>query len=411
VSELLRPTPAPFPWAEPFFTVGVTGTNGKTSTTLLIGAAFRAAGRSTLIETTLGYSIDGEPLDVPRTLEGFFRALRQADERDSRHAVVELTSQALAVGYANRWRFDLGVYTNLSRDHLAQHGSFEHYLASKAQLFVHLGPERSAVLNAADETALLIDQITPKDVRRVWYAAPSRGPARVATDLAARDVSLSTAGTRIELEPSKLGEALGGVLETRLVGHVFAENALAAAAAGLAAGLEPNAVARGIAQCAAVPGRFEIVAAAPIVAVDYAHTPDALARTCDTARYLAGEHRVLVVFGAGGSADPEKRQPMGRAVGERADLALITNDNPRSEDPGEIARALAAGCRRGGRAYVQIELDRRKAIERALEGARAGDVIVIAGKGHERGQVVGDETTPFSDGDEVSRLLQGRPTP
>ncbi len=408
MTELARPTPAPFGWAEPFFTLGVTGTNGKTSTTLLLGAALRATGRAVLVETTLGYTLDERALDVPRTLEGYFSAFEQAAGAGCRDAVVEVTSQALAQGYAKRWRFDLGIFTNLSRDHLSQHGSWEHYLASKAQLFVHLGPGQSAVLNAADESALLIDRVTPDDVKRVWYRVPSRGPALHHADLAANAVSLSADGTLVTLEPSALAEALGGSLRTRMIGEVFAENALAAAAGAIAAGVDAAVVARGIASCPVVPGRFEVVTREPaLVAVDYAHTPDALARTCDAARALAGQKRVIVVFGAGGGADPEKREPMGRAVGQRADVAIVTNDNPRREDPKFIAKAVARGAERGGRAYVLTELDRRAAIRQALERSKPGDVVVVAGKGHERGQTLGDETLPFSDVEELAALLGG----
>lgn len=406
MTELVRPTPPPFPWADPFFTAGVTGTNGKTSTTLLLGAALRETGRSVLVESTLGYTLDDRVLDVPRTLEGYLRAFEQAARAGCRDAAIEVTSQALAQGYAKRWRFDLGVFTNLSRDHLSQHGSWEHYLASKAQLFVHLAPGRTAVLNAADESALLVDRVTPEDVKRLWYAVPSRGPQLRDADLVAREVRVSADGTHVVLEPSPLAEALGGSLKTRLIGQVFAENALAAAAGALGAGVDGPRVARGIAACPGVPGRFELVAREPVlVAVDYAHTPDALARTCDAARALAGKARVIVVFGAGGGADPEKREPMGRAVGERADVAIVTNDNPRREEPKQIAKALVRGAQRGGRAYVATELDRRAAIRQALERSRPGDVVVIAGKGHELGQTLGDETLPFSDLEEVRKAL------
>jgi UDP-N-acetylmuramoyl-L-alanyl-D-glutamate--2,6-diaminopimelate ligase len=406
MTEAVRPTPPPFAWADDFFTIGVTGTNGKTSTTLLVAAALRAAGHSTLVETTLGYTLDGEALDVPRTLTGYLAAFERAHTAGCRHAAVEVTSQALAQGYAKRWRFDLGVFTNLTRDHLAVHGSWEHYLASKAQLFVHLAPGRFAALNAADETSLLLDQVTPPDVKRLWYASPTRGELVHEPDLVAESVEPSARGTLVKLAPSALADQLDGTLETRLIGEVFAENALAAAAATLAAGLDPAAVKRGIAECPPIPGRFEVVASEPaLVAVDYAHTPDALARTCDTARRLAGKSRVIIVFGAGGGADGEKRAPMGRAVGERADLAIITTDNPRDEDPKEIARELAKGCRRGGRAYVTLEPDRRAAIQRAVDGTRAGDVVVVCGKGHEKGQVVGKQTLPFSDLEEARRAL------
>lgn len=406
LTDVARPTAAPFPWAEEWFTFGVTGTNGKTSTSSLLMSIVRHAGKSVLLETTIGYRLDDEELDVPRTTQGFIAAFKHAHERGARDAVIEVTSQALAQGYAKRWRFDLGVFTNLSRDHLDAHGSWEHYLASKAQLFVHLGPGRTAVLNAADETALLLDQVTPPDVRRLWYSCPSRGPRVRDSDLEAESIELSPDGTRIVLRPSALCEELDGGLSVPLIGHVFAENALAAACAAHGYGIGGAVIRQGLAATPLVPGRFQLVARSPaLVAVDFAHTPDALARTCEAARALARSRRVIVVFGAGGGRDKAKRGPMGRAVGERADLAWVTNDNPRQEEPAAIAKAVAAGCRKGGRAYVRVELDRRRAIEAALAEAAPGDVVVIAGKGHERGQSIGTETLPFSDIDEVQRVL------
>lgn len=398
-------------WAESMFTFGVTGTNGKTSTTHLIAAAVQAAGHSTLRIGTVGAALDEQPLPRGKSFHDFLGTLRYAVDHGCRHAAIEATSQGLAQSYARSWRFDLGVFTNLSPDHFTTHGSWEHYLAAKAQLFVHLGPGRTAVLNAADEHALFIDQATPADVQRKWFAAPNRGPALRDADLEARSIELDPEGTTIELAPSVIAEQLGGRLRTKMVGEVFGENALAAALAALSAGISVEAVVRGIASCPVVPGRFEILDHGPdrpTIAVDYAHSPDALAHTCATARKLA-RGRVIVVFGAGGGSTPEKREPMGEVVGAAAELAIVTNDNPRKEDPQAIAAMLELGLRRAGRAQVIVELDRKRAIERALEDAQPGDVVVVAGKGHERGQQIRGQTLPFSDV-ELLRELLGRST-
>jgi UDP-N-acetylmuramoyl-L-alanyl-D-glutamate--2,6-diaminopimelate ligase len=404
--ETPRPTPAPAAWANGFFTFGITGTNGKTSTTHLVASVVAAAGAHALAVSTVGYFLDGVRLPFPRSARGFVDAMMRLHEVGGRWAAVECTSKSLADGYAKRWRFDLGVFTNLTPDHLQTHGSWEHYLASKAQLFTHLGAGRTAVLNAADRHSLLLDRVIPADVERRWYGSPTRGTLLHTADLAAAEVEVDVEGTRVRLQPSPWAEALGGELRVRMVGRVFAENALAAAVAGLSAGLAPEHVADGLERCPPVAGRFEVLARTPCVVVDYAHGPDALARTCDTARGLAAG-RLVVVFGAGGESTPSKRRPMGEAVGARADMAIVTSDNPRGEEPQAIADMVVEGLRTGGRAQVEVELDRRRAIERALELAGPRDVVVVAGKGHETGQEVNGETLPFSDHDELRRLLGG----
>lgn len=403
-----RPTPAAVDWAEDLLTIGVTGTNGKTSTVHLVAAILGATGTPALSVSTVGYAVGGQPLPLRASASGFLDAMARLRDAGGRRAAVECTSKALAEGYARRWRFDLGVFTNLSPDHLSTHGSWEHYLASKAQLFTHLGPGRTAVLNAADPSSLLLDRVTPPDVHRRWYASTTRGPLVHDAELVAEAVRVDAEGTALRLRAGPIADALGSELRVRMVGAVQAENALAAAAAGLAAGIDAEAIREGLARCPPVPGRFEIFGRAPVVVVDYAHSPDALARTCDTARTLAGEGRVLVVFGAGGGSSPDKREPMGEAVGARADLAVVTSDNPRREEPEAIATMLESGLRRGGRARVQRILDRRRAIEAALEQAAAGDVVIVAGKGHETGQEIGDQVLPFSDRDQVARLLASR---
>lgn len=398
-----RPVAPAAPWAAPLFTFGVTGTNGKTSTCRLLASALQhAQSQGPVVEiTTLGVRVGNEVLPRGKHFADFLEAMRRATDRGARYAVLEATSHGLARGYARSWRFDLGVFTNLSPDHLSTHGSFEHYLAAKAQLFTHLGPGCSAVLNAADPHAIFLDQAMPTDVHRRWFYAPSRGEELRTSDLAAASITLTTNGTRIALKPSPYATALGGVLETQLIGEVFAENALAAALAALCAGLSGSAIAAGIAACAPIPGRFEVIdhrPGRPTVAVDYAHTADALTHTCRSARTLAGpQGRVIVVFGAGGGATPSKRVPMGEAVGRAADLAFITDDNARDEDPAQIARALAQGVRLGARARCIIEHDRKSAIAAAIAQACADDVVIIAGKGHEQGQTIAGHKLPFCD--------------
>ncbi|MCX4244304.1 Mur ligase family protein [Paraliomyxa miuraensis] len=405
--QIPRPTRPPVAWASDFFTFGVTGTNGKTSTVHLLASVIAASGEHGLAVSTVGYFLDGVALPLSRSAQGFVDALIRLRDAGGRWAAVECTSKSLAEGYAKRWRFDLGVFTNLSADHLQTHGSWEHYLASKAQLFTHLGPGRTAVLNAADRHSLLLDRVIPADVERRYFGSPTRGPLLHRADLAAASVFVDGTGTHVQLRPSPWAEALGGELRVRLVGEVFAENALAAACAGLAAGLDPMHVVEGLARCTPVMGRFEVVARDPLVVIDYAHSPDALARTCDTARQLVDDGQVIVVFGAGGESTPGKRLPMGEAVGSRADVAVVTNDNPRGEDPQIIAEMLMEGLVAGGRARIEVCLDRREAIERALERAGSGDVVVVAGKGHESGQEVEGQILPFSDHDVVRRLTGG----
>jgi UDP-N-acetylmuramoyl-L-alanyl-D-glutamate--2,6-diaminopimelate ligase len=397
------------------FTIGVTGTNGKTSTTHLITAALQSAGRATLRIGTVGVALDDEPIKRGKTFADFLATMQFAASRGCAHAVVETTSQGLAQGYARHWRFDLGVFTNLSPDHFTTHGSWEHYLAAKAQLFVHLGPGRTAVLNAGDPHAVMLDQAIPPDVIRRWFWAPSRGPNLREPDLAAAAIHVGPAGTTVELAPSRAATELGGRLQTTMVGEVFGENLLAAALAGLAAGLPGDAVAAGLAACPVVPGRFEVVDHGPdrpTVVVDYAHTPDALVRTCATGRALvAAGGRLIVVFGVGGGRMTSKRGAMGEAVGAAADLVIVTNDNPRDDDPETIAAMVVAGLEQAGlqrfdraaskagfdRAGFIVELDRARAIELALAEAEPGDVVVVAGKGHEQGQIIAGRELPFCD--------------
>lgn len=411
-STLIRPTKPPFPWAEQLRTVGVTGTNGKTSTTQMVAHLLGAISAPILKKTTLGCWIDEEKLSESKDLRGYLQSFGRLAERQGTHAAVEVTSQALSIGYAKFWRFDVGIFTNLSHDHLNAHGSFEHYLASKAQLFVHLPDEGAAILNAADETTALIETVTPPAVKRLRYGIASRGAISADLDLAARTVTTSWDGTHIELLPSDFADALGGELRLPFVGEVYAENALGACLAAAHLGLKKELIPARLAACPLVPGRFEIISRDPIVVVDFAHTPDALLRVCRAAKQLLNEGRLLVVFGAGGERDADKRVPMGEAVGAYADSVFITTDNPRREDPKKIAEALASGVRgvKGerqakGASLCQMIPDRARAIESALSDARPGDVVLITGRGHETTQDIAGNLVKFDDAAVVRRLL------
>ncbi len=385
--------PTPPAWHSELLTVGVTGTNGKTSTTRWLGAILGAVARPVAMATTLGSFLDDAPLDAPRTWDGFLETMRAGRERGGRFASIELTSEALARGYAKAWPCQIGVFTNLTHDHLDAHGTPEHYLASKAQLFVHLPNGGTAVLNGADPSSDLLAEVTPKGVHVLRYAVPSRGETTAPIDLRATRVEASWGGTKITLEA---GESMGSwpdEISIRAIGDVYAENALAALLAGVVAGVPIDAAVAKMAEVAPPRGRFEVVHERPYVVVDYAHTPDALARTLAIARRLCAA-RLAVVFGAGGDRDRMKREPMGAAA-SAADTIILTSDNPRSEDAGAIAGAIKRGVT--DRAKVTFEIDRAKAIALAIERAGDDDVVLIAGKGHETGQTIHGVTRPFDD--------------
>ncbi len=386
--------------------VGVTGTNGKTSTTRFVAAALGALVRPVPSITTIGAFIDDERFATALTRSGMLAALRTALERGARYAALEVTSEVLARGFARTWPFRAAVFTNLTRDHLDAHGSAEHYFASKAQLF-HALPAVSgvAVVNGCDEVSELLLEVTPPGVRRLTYGVASRGAAKLALTACAGPVDLTLRGTSAEIA---LAPELGGGsvrLATRAIGEIFLENALGACVVALALGAPRADVLERIAVLPTPTGRFEVVAENPVVVIDYAHTPDALERTVATARHIAGNARVTLVFGAGGHRDRDKRPAMGAAVA-RADRAILTSDNPREEDPAEIAAAIRAGM--PASFSVLVELDRERAIRQAVLEAAVADVVVIAGKGHERTQTSGGVAREFSDHDVARHVVTER---
>ncbi|MBX3188887.1 MAG: UDP-N-acetylmuramyl-tripeptide synthetase [Labilithrix sp.] len=391
------------PYRDRFTTACVTGTNGKTTTTSLIAAIVEAAGEPSARVTTLGAWVAGEATGEAPTGDNFLRTLERAAARGVRTLAVETTSHALADGFARSWRARVAVFTNLSRDHLDYHGTPERYLAAKAQLFMSLPPDGVAILNVADPASALLDEVTPPGVRRLGYAArpPALECASIPLALHATTIALDEKGTHATLARSAIADALGGAIEVALIGHVHVENACAAALAGHALGYSFEVIRAALSSFAGVPGRFEIVghdAPGPTLVVDYAHTPDALARTLSVARSLvAARHgRVVCVFGCGGDRDPGKREEMGRVAADGADVVIVTSDNPRSEDPVAIAEEVEKGANKGAARLVR-RLDRREAIAHAVELAAALDIVVMAGKGHEKVQIIGDRELPFDD--------------
>ena len=322
-----RRVPVPPAWSTQLFTVGVTGTNGKTTTTAWVAAALRSLAKSSgagpvARATTVGFFLDDEPLTVEKSYTGFVDAMHACFERGGKYAAIELTSEALAHGFARAWQCRVGVFTNLTHDHLDAHGSPEHYLASKAQLFVSLPPGATAVLNAGDPVFDLLKEIMPAGVKVMSYAVPSRGAVSGEPDLVASRVDVSWSGTRITCAVRDPASGLPAEVFVRAIGEVYAENALAALLGAVAAGVAPSDAVLALAEAPPPPGRFEVVHEKPYVVVDYAHSPDALARTVQIARKLAdgntdaagGHGKLFVVFGAGGKRDKAKRGPMGEAA-------------------------------------------------------------------------------------------------
>ena len=399
----MRQVPDPPPFARELFSVGVTGTNGKTTITTWTAALLGLLARPVATITTLGCFLDDERLTVPPHHEGFIATMQRCLARGGRYAAIEYTSEALSLGAARGWPCRIGVFSNFSRDHLDAHATEEHYLASKAQLFVTLTPDGTAVLNGCDEAAAIIAEVVPASVAKISFGLPSRGTPWTALDLAAREVTFDWSGTRVAIAPSPLVPD-GCVLTIQGIGEIFAENAMAALAAGLAAGLPLATAIETLARVAAPIGRFERVASAPDVVVDYAHSPDALARTLATARALTGG-RVTLVFGAGGDRDREKRPLLGAAA-RAADRVILTSDNPRSEDPRAIAHAIREGI--GSHVAVDEELDRARAIERAVRDVGEGDLVLVAGKGHETEQISSTGRRHFSDADVARAAVRAR---
>ena len=385
-------------------TIATTGTNGKTTTTSMVAAIVAAAGAPTARVTTVGAWVNDELIPAPTPTEEFLQTAERAVLAGVRTLALEVTSKALGDGLARRWPPDVAVFTNLTRDHLDMHGSPEAYLAAKAQLFMALVPGRTAVLNADDPSSELLREVIAPGVAIETFSVRDRSYPACA--LAASAVEVRPGATRVVLAASPFARELGGVIELAVSGGVHAQNALGAALAARAAGYTATAIRAGLEQFSGVPGRFEMVGERPLVVVDYAHTPDGLVGTLTTARELC-RGRVVCVFGCGGDRDRGKRPQMAAVVDERADVAILTTDNPRYEDPVAIAADVCAGAPTPRARWI-VELDRARAIELAIADAEPDDVIVIAGKGHERVQEIAGRELAFSDVDVARAALARR---
>ncbi|MFV8754060.1 Mur ligase family protein [Nannocystaceae bacterium ST9] len=402
--------PPPPAWADELRTVAVTGTNGKTSTTTYVAAALARLGDPVGWLTTVGSGIGDPRRDPPGELiathERFLDQMAELRARGGRWAAIEATSATLARGFALAWPARIAVFTNLGHDHLRSHGTPEHYLASKAQLFVHLPPGGCAVLNAADPNAALIAEIVPAHASILWFAGPDRALDRP-VDLRVRRADPDWTGLTLELETAAWIEAPPRSIRSRSPARIQAENVAAALLAAIVAGVPAEAAAEAIADCPVPRGRFDPIEGpgrGPRVVIDYAHDPDALRSLLADARRLTRGSLVLV-FGAGGGTDPAKRPPMGVAAGS-ADRVWLTSDNPRDEDPAAIVAALRSGLPE--HVACIVELDRARAIARAIAEAEPEDLVVISGKGHESVQIVGSRAEPCSDHEIAARCLAAR---
>lgn len=374
--------------------IGVTGTNGKTTTTALVRHLFNADGTAGSIGTLGAFDGAGRPVDStagslttpgPIDLQATLAALLA---RGVTHVAMETSSHSLDQGRLDGLSFAAGIFTNLTRDHLDYHGTMESYLAAKLKLDSLLALDGAQVVNADDPAW----SVLPPGGRRVRFSIGGSGEVR------AEELQLGNAGSVFRLV-TPAGAAL---VRLPLLGEFNVANALAAAGCGVALGLPVAEIAARLTAAPQVPGRMEQLLAAPVVVLrDYAHTPDALERALAALRPLT-PGRLLVVFGCGGDRDRGKRPVMGRIAATLADLAIVTSDNPRTEDPDLIIDEVEQGM---GTAAHQRFADRRKAIAVAIAAARPGDTVLLAGKGHETYQVIGTEKVPFDEREIVLGLV------
>ncbi len=379
--------------------IGVTGTNGKTTTTYLVDSILRAAGCTAGLIGTTGYRTPKGWRDAanttPESLE-MQRTFAEIRDAGGTHVTLEASSHALAMDRLWGCHFAVAIFTNLTRDHLDYHQTFEAYFAAKRRLFEGTGA------GAPDVAVVNIDDP---------YGAALQGFARttltyglkVSADLTPKNLTVTSAGLKFIAQTP-----LGGVnVHSQLVGRMNAYNILAAMGAGIGLGISAEKIAHGIAQLAVVPGRFERIDEGQpfLVVVDYAHTDDALRNVISTARDVSPSAQVITLFGAGGERDRTKRPLMGEAAGKLSDLVVLTSDNPRSEDPLRIINDVVVGLQKVSAKY-RIEPDREQAISIAMDAAKPGDIVILAGKGHETYQVLREGPIEFDDREKARAILR-----
>ena len=381
--------------AERIAITGITGTNGKSTTAFLLESILTAAGRKSALIGTIEYHVAGKILPAPHTTPEALdlnRIFKEALGHGATDAVMEVSSHALAQERVFGVPFDVAVFTNLTRDHLDYHKTMDEYFAAKRLLFEGCGTDapRAVVTNLDDESGAKLAEFSRKRSAVVLKYGWDRG------DFHAEKVDITTRGTRFDLV---MPDGKIPVFSS-LIGRVNVYNILAAAGAAFARGCRADAIAAGIDKLACVPGRFERVDCGQpfTVVVDYAHTDDALRNLTALARELvaSSKGRVLTVFGCGGDRDRNKRPLMGEAAGRGSDFVVLTSDNPRSEDPLAIINDAVVGLQRTGVKY-SVEPDRRKAVALAVGEARPADIVLLAGKGHEKIQVTREGSLPFDD--------------
>jgi UDP-N-acetylmuramoyl-L-alanyl-D-glutamate--2,6-diaminopimelate ligase len=424
VSELENPgaLPAEFPWiqvadarkalaisaanfymrpAEVLKLIGVTGTNGKTTTSYLVDSILRAAGCEVGLLGTIGYRLVRERFPAPNTTPESLdlqRYLGEIVRAGGTHAVLEASSHALAMNRLWGCPFAVAIFTNLTRDHLDYHKTIEEYFAAKRRLFEGTGAAAPAigVTNRDDEYGQRLLGLTSRTL--TYGLEPG-------ADVTTRKPAFSLSGIEF------VAETPAGKIEIRskLIGRHNVYNILAAISAGVALDLPKEVIATGIAQLSTVPGRFERIDMGQpfLVVVDYAHTDDALRNLLATAKELNPDGRIVTLFGCGGDRDRTKRPLMGEVAGHASDVVVLTSDNPRSEDPLLIINDVIVGVQRT-KAKLFVEPDRQKAIEAALDEARSGDIVLLAGKGHESHQVLRDRTIEFDDREVARAVLRHR---